>query len=104
MKSPNCWQSQPNEDLVQWADAVFKSGPLLFSGGTSFFFEGKRVSRKKLISILGNNVPKSATVRVTLKKVEQPFYKGDYTYFQNRYGARGWSRAVRGKYYFALVK
>jgi hypothetical protein len=64
----------------------------------SFFFNGKKVTEKKLKVILENNVGKKQLF-IREKRVKLPFYKGDYTYFHNNYDVKGWKRITHKKYY-----
>lgn len=51
----------------------------------SFFVNGKKVSKKKIINILTNNYPKTANFSYSKKSRLLPYFIGHWTYFEHRY-------------------
>jgi len=79
-------------ELIDYIDRIDLHGKI------TLFFNKKKVTPKKLIKILENNVSKKSNFKVNKKLVEQPFYKGDYHYFINNYNT-GLCRLNRLKIY-----
>lgn len=65
----------------------------------SYFFNNKKIKFEKLLKIFMNNISENSEIEVHQKRRFLPFYKGDYLYFQNNYGVKGFSRLDNQRIY-----
>lgn len=64
----------------------------------------KPIKYDKLLNIIQNNYNESSRFSIRLVMSQQPFYKGDFIYFRNKYLSRGWNRVIKNKYYIDCLE
>lgn len=64
----------------------------------------KPIKYEKLLKIIQNNYNKNSKFRIRLVMSQQPFYKGDFIYFRNKYLSKGWNRVIKNKYYIDCLE
>lgn len=69
-----------------------------------FHFNGKSIKRKKLLSVVQNNVSIKSTFNVKGNHIDLPFYKGDYKYFKDNYGIKGFNSLRRRRIYITILE
>lgn len=65
----------------------------------SFNLNDRRIKREKLLKKLRNNFKKNQRFAVAEKQQVLPFYKGDFNYYRDNYGVKGWSRLKKCRIY-----
>lgn len=71
---------------------------------TYFRLNNKPIKYDKLQNIIENNYNNYSTFKIRRVISQQPFYKGDFMYYKNNYGAKGLARLKKDKYYIDCLE